>query len=74
MCKQTPYAASLARERASNPKVRHIHRDHLHNYNFGMLQVQILPFKLPVLSKSCEMEAKEEMMNEQAGPESGLHV
>lgn len=74
MCKQTPYAPSLPCERTSNPKVRHTHRDHLHNYNFGMLQVQILVFKLPVLSMSCEVEVKEGMMNEQAGLDSGLAV
>lgn len=39
-----------------------------------MLGVQILPFKLPLLPISCEMEAKEEMMNERAGHDRGLAV
>jgi len=53
-------------------KVRDTHSRHLCKYSSGVLRVQIFPFKLPILSISCETEVKEGRMNEQAGRERGL--
>lgn len=41
-------------------KGKDTHRDHLCNYSSGVLWVQILPFKLLVLSISFDMEARKE--------------